>query len=99
VTEEEELARRLEEELKRIKVADLLLQTVYTVSSLGYRKLGEEERDLEQARLAIESMKALVPVLAGSVPDEMLADLTQVVASMQLEYAKVAAESSVERSD
>src|SRR5436190_2554506 len=78
---DEEFARRLEEELRRIKVADLLVQTVYTVSSLGYRRMGEEDRDLDQARLAIDALKALVPVLEGSVPEEMVTDLNQAVAN------------------
>jgi hypothetical protein len=89
---DEEFARRLEEELKRIKVADLLVQTVYTVSSLGYQRLGEEDRDLDQGRLAIEAMKALVPVLEGSLNQEMIRDLNQVTANMQLAYAKAASE-------
>jgi hypothetical protein len=93
---QEEFARRLEEELKRIKVADLLVQTIYTVSSLGYTRLAEEDRDLEQARLAIEAAKALVPVLSGSVPEEMTGDLNQMVASMQLAYAKAASQKSAD---
>ena len=51
---DEQLVKQLEEELKKLKVSDLLVQTLYTVSSLGYRRLSEEERDLDQARLAIE---------------------------------------------
>ena len=89
---DEEFARRLEEELKRIKVSDLLVQTIYTVSSLGYRRLGGEDRDLEQARLAIDALKALVPVLEGTVDEELIRDLNQVTANMQLAYAKAAAE-------
>ena len=55
--------QQLEEELKKLKVSDLLVQTLYTVSSLGYRRLSEEDRDLDQARLAIEALRALLPVL------------------------------------
>lgn len=93
---DEEVARQLEEELKRIKVSDLLVQTLYTVSSLGYRKLSEEDLDLEQARLAIEALKALTPVLEETLPEEMLRDLNQVTANMQLAYAKAFAESGIE---
>jgi hypothetical protein len=84
---EQELAEALREELKRMKVSDLLVQTLYTVSSLGYHKLSPESRDLEQARLAIEALRALLPVLKDSVPDEVHRDFTQVVANMQLAYA------------
>ena len=86
----DEVLEQLEEELKKLKVADILVQTVFTVSSLGYRKLGEEDRDLEQARLAIEALRALVPVLKGTVPDQVMRDFEQLVANMQLAYAQAA---------
>ena len=59
---EAEFAARLEEELKRLKISDVLVQTLYTISSLGYHKLGTDHRDLPQARLAIDSLRALLPV-------------------------------------
>ena len=85
---QEELLERLETEFKQLKVADVLVQTLFTVSSLGYRSLGEEDRDLDQAKLAIEALRALVPVLKESVPAELTRDLDQLVANMQLAYAK-----------
>jgi hypothetical protein len=84
---DEELLRQLEEDLRKLKVSDLLVQTLYTVSSLGYRRLGESDRDLEQARLAIETLKALLPVLEGVVPAEVSRDFGQVLANLQLAYA------------
>jgi len=90
---EEELLEQLEGELKKLKVSDVLVQTVFTVSSLGYGRLGEENRDLEQARLAIEALRALLPVLKGTVPDEVTRDFEQMVANMQLAYAKAVADS------
>lgn len=91
---DDELIRQLEEELKRVKVSDLLVQTLYTVSSLGYSRLGTEDRDLEQAKLAIETMRALIPVLTGAVPDEVISDFNQVTANMQLAYAKAVSSES-----
>jgi predicted nucleic acid-binding protein len=89
---DEQLLQQLEEELKNLKVADLLVQTLYTVSSLGYRKLSEEDRDLDQARLAIEALRALLPVLEGSVGDELVRDFKQVTSNLQLAYADAARE-------
>ena len=82
-----ELLRQLEEELKKLKVADLLVQTLYTVSSLGYRKLSDEDRDLDQARLSIEALSALLPVLEGAVGEDVIRDFKQVTANLQLAYA------------
>jgi hypothetical protein len=92
--EDEELKARLEDELKRLQVSDVLLQSCYTISSLGYGKLAgpPEERDLEQARLAIEALRALLPVLEGALPAEVTRDLGQVMANMQLAYAEAASE-------
>jgi len=88
---EEELLEQLQEELKKVKVADVLVQTVITVSSLGYRSLGEEQRDLGQAQLAIDALRALLPVLKGTVPDQVMSDFEQLVANMQLAYASASA--------
>ncbi len=85
---QEELLARLEEEFGKLKVADVLVQTVFTVSSLGYRSLGEDHRDLDQARLAIDALRALVPVLKDAVSGDVARDFDQVVANMQLAYAK-----------
>jgi len=90
---EEDLIEQLQEELTKVKVADVLVQTVFSVSSLGYRSLGEEQRDLGQAHLAIEALRAIVPVLKGAVPDQVMNDFEQLVANMQLAYAKAAASS------
>jgi hypothetical protein len=91
---DEELRERVEADLKRIKVSDVLLQSCYTISSLGYGKMAAppEERDLEQARLAIDALRALMPLLEGAVPAEVSRDLGQVTANMQLSYAKAASE-------
>jgi hypothetical protein len=88
----EEDVRRLEEELRRLKVSDVLVQTLYTLSSLGFGRLMPEGRDLEQARLAIEAIGALVPVLEGSLPAQAISDFNQVKANLQLAYASAVAE-------
>jgi chromosome segregation ATPase len=84
---DEQLLQQLEEELKKLKVSDLLVQTLYTISSLGYRKLSHEDRDLDEARLAIEALRALLPVLEGSARDELVRDFKQVTSNLQLAYA------------
>ena len=89
-TADDELLRQLEEELKTLKVSDVLVQTLYTVSSLGYRRLSEPDRDLDQARLAIEALRALLPLLEGSASEELVRDFKQVTANLQLAYADAA---------
>ena len=88
--DEQQLIAELQAELQRLKVSDLLLQTLYTVSSLGYHRMSGEHQDLDQARLAIEALKALLGVLEGSVPEEATRDFRQVLTNMQLAYASAA---------
>jgi hypothetical protein len=87
VADEEITEQELLDALRQLQVSDLLVQTLSTVSSLAYHRLAEEHRDLEQARLAIEALRALVPVLAGAVPAELTRDFEQVTANLQLAYA------------
>jgi hypothetical protein len=91
----EELARELAEEIRKLRVEDVLVQTLITVSSIGYRRLGatpetRAERDLEQTRLAIETMQTLTPLLEEAVPEQLTRDLSASVASLQLAYARAA---------
>jgi hypothetical protein len=85
--DERKLIEELQTELAKLTVSDLLLQTLHSVSLLSFHRLSGEERDPGQARLGIEALRALVPVLEGSVPDEALRDFNQVLANLQLAYA------------
>ena len=85
--EEQELL----EALKRLKVSDVLVQSLTTISSLAWQRLSEEGRDLDQARLAIDTLRAVVPLLGETVPPELVRDLEQVTANLQLAYAKAVA--------
>ena len=86
--------QQLLEALEQLKVSDLLVQTVSTVASLAFHRLDEQHRDLEQAQLAIEALRALVPVLAGSVPPELTRDFEQLLSNLQLAYASAVAAGS-----
>jgi hypothetical protein len=83
----EPTAEQLVDELRKAKVGDLLVHTCSLLASLAFGKLAPDVRDLEQARLAIDALKALLPVL----PEEHRASIQQVVANLQLAYADAAA--------
>jgi hypothetical protein len=90
---EEEVARELAEELRNLKVEDVVISVLIQISSIGYRRLGlteetKDDRDLAQAKLAIETMKALTPVLVEVVPPDLIRDFDQSVANLKLAYAK-----------
>ena len=87
---EEELRAALEEQMKRITVKDVLLQTVITLVNLSARKLGlagdEKEKDLEQAHQAIEGIRALLPLLPAEEQQAVREPLSQ----LQMRYAQEA---------
>ena len=85
-------AEELIEQFRQLKVSDLLVSTVFTLSQVGYGKLDAASRDLDQARLAIEALRALVPLLEGTLPDETIGDFRQVTANLQLAYAAASKE-------
>jgi hypothetical protein len=91
---EEELRAQLEEELRRITVRDVLLQTVVTLVNLGGQRLGlapgaEDMRDLDQARLAIEAVRALLPLLEEEEA-EQIRPVRDALSQLQLAYAQLA---------
>jgi hypothetical protein len=95
--EQEQLAQQLAEELRRLRVEDVVIQSLITISSIGYRRLGlteetKDDRDLRQAKLAIDTMVALTPVLENVVPVELIREFNQSVAGLQLAYAQAAGE-------
>ena len=82
----------LREALDKIGVADILVSALSTIASIGFRRVSPEARDLDQARLAIESLRALEPVLRDSGVDEaLIRDLEQARANLQLAYASAVA--------
>ena len=88
-TEEEELRGAL----GKVGVADILLNALSAVASIGFHRVSADARDLEQARLAIESLRALEPVLReGGVEEAIVRDLEQARTNLQLAYASAVSE-------
>jgi hypothetical protein len=76
------------EQVRALPVGHFLLTTVSTLASLTYAKL--EAGDLEQARVGIEALSALVPVLEGEIEAATSRDLRAALANLQLAYADAA---------
>ena len=83
----------LAEQIRQLSVADLVASAFSAVAQLSYAKLEPSSRDLDEARLGIETLRALLPVLeTGPAGGERAADLRQVVANLQLAYADAASD-------
>jgi hypothetical protein len=86
---EEELRAALE----KVGVGDVLVQALATSVSIGFHRVSGESRDLPQARLAVESLRALEPLLReGGVEETLVRDLEQARMNLQLAYAKAVSE-------
>lgn len=76
------------EQLRAIKVADLIVQAASGLVSLGFVRLAGEQRDLAQARLAIDSLRVLEPVVREQISAELAEELQRAVTSLQLAFAE-----------
>ncbi len=88
---EEELRAAYEEELARIRVEDVLIQTVVSLLNLAARRAGltggDEEPDFEQVRQAIDGTKALLPLVEPMLgPDGK--QVRDALSQLQLAYAR-----------
>jgi hypothetical protein len=89
----EEEIRAYEEQLRRVRIEHVLLQSVADLINFGMRRTGrvegtEAERDPEQVHVAIESVRALVPVLQEVLP-EQVGPIRDALAQLQQEYVRL----------
>ena len=90
---EEELRAAYEAQIKEVKIEHVLLEHVVTLANLGLRRTGlapgtEDERDPEQVRIAIESIRAQLPLLEQSMP-EQAAQIRDALSQLQFAFVKI----------
>ena len=86
---EEEMRAQLEEEIRKVRVEDVVLQSVVSILNLSARRIAkDDERDLEQAKIGIDAGRALVDL----VNPEAQPQLRQAISELQVLYAKHAGE-------
>jgi hypothetical protein len=82
---DEELRRQMEEQIKQLRIDDVLLQTVVTLVNLTGRKLTvEEEKDLQQAGTGIEAVRALLPLC----PEDQVGPIKEALSQLQMLFAR-----------
>jgi hypothetical protein len=91
---EDELRAAYEQQLKQIRVEDVLVQTVLSLINLGSLRAGlvpgnENEADPQQLRQAIDAVRALLPQVEPLLgPDAR--QIRDAVSRLQMEYARMA---------
>jgi hypothetical protein len=88
---EEEIRAQLEEEIRQVRIEDLILQSVVSILNLSARRIAkDDERDLEQAKVGIDAGRALVDLVKPDAQPQ----LRQAISELQLLYKKHAGEES-----
>lgn len=90
--EEHELAEAYADQLRRLRIEQLLASTVQTALELGFLRTGLEpaagvERDLAQVELAVETVRALIPVIERLAGPETGNAYRAALSDLQLAYA------------
>lgn len=104
---EEELRAAYEAELSRITSADMMLQAAVSLLNIGSYRLAPappgappapagEGRDLDQARDAIDAVRALLEILERRVDGAELAPLRNALSQLQMAYAREAQSAGAE---
>jgi hypothetical protein len=86
--------QQLEEQLRTLRVEDVIVQTIVTLVNLGGRRAGlapgtEDERDPEQLRLSIEGARALLGLIEKELGPDATA-IREALSQLQLAYAQLA---------
>jgi hypothetical protein len=90
---EEELRAAYEAEIKQIRIEQILLEQVVSLVNLGMRRTGlapgtEDERDVGQVRIAIEAVRALLPLLEQSAAPQA-GQIRDALSQLQLAYVRL----------
>ena len=90
---EEELRQVYEQQIKQVRVEQLLLENVVTLLNLGMRRTGlapgtEDERDVDQVRVAIESVRAVLPLLESSAPQHV-GPIRDALSQLQMAFVRI----------
>jgi len=93
---EEEMRAALEEQMRNIRVEDVILQTTATLINLAGRRVGlaaepgqdaSGDVDLQQAKLAIDGAMALAPLCPGDQAEP----IKQALSQLQMAYSRLSA--------
>jgi hypothetical protein len=91
---EEQLREMYEEQMRRIRVEDVLMNSVVELINQGMRRTGlaqgyEGDRDPEQVRLAIEAVRILMPLAESITDGEQLKPFRDALSQLQLAYVRI----------
>ena len=92
---EEELRKLIEESLENITVTDIVLSMMNQLASVAYLKMGMPEnvnlkyQDFDQAKLAIDSLDALITAAEGKVEEKGLKPFQGTLANLKMNFVQL----------
>ncbi|HEX4806078.1 MAG TPA: DUF1844 domain-containing protein [Conexibacter sp.] len=94
---EEEMRAALEEELKRVRVEQVVTEATVSILNVAVLRAGlvpgsEGERDLAQTRMGIEAVRALLPLVEQALGAEQARPIRDALSQLQMAYVRAAGE-------
>jgi len=91
---EEEMIKKLQEEIDKLTTGDIITQMMMSLSSLAYKKMGipvgvnDKYKDKQQAKLAIDAFDALLKVLMDEISAGERENLKSSLSNLQINFVK-----------
>src|SRR5215217_9759644 len=90
---EEEMRAALEEELKRVRVEQVVTGATVSILNVAVLRAGlvpgsEGEQDLAQTRLGIEAVRALLPLVEQALGAEQARPIRDALSQLQMAYVR-----------
>ena len=90
---EEEMRAALEEELKRVRVEQVVTEATVSILNVAVLRAGlvpgsEGERDLDQTRMGIEAVRALLPLVEQALGGEQARPIRDALSQLQMAYVQ-----------
>jgi Domain of unknown function (DUF1844) len=93
--EAEEMINKLQEEIDKLSVKDIVMQIMMSLSSLAYKKMGlpvgtnDRYKDEVQAKIAVDSFEALLKVIEAEINAQEADNLRSSLSNLQLNFVKI----------
>jgi len=92
---EEEMRAALEEELKRVRVEQVVTEATVSILNVAVLRAGlvpgsEGEQDLAQTRMGIEAVRALLPLVEQALGAEQARPIRDALSQLQMAYVRAA---------
>ncbi|HST42807.1 MAG TPA: hypothetical protein VLK58_25010 [Conexibacter sp.] len=92
---EAEMQAALQEELKKVRVEQVVLESALSILNVAIMRAGmmpgtERERDLDQVRVGIEGVRALLPLVELIAGPEQARPIKDALSQLQMVYVQAA---------